>query len=251
LSRFLKINVQMPSILTGQYVNIQQTPASVGERVLAQLIDWLIQGVYFSGMLYLYYGTIADYTSDGTLMAIIILLIVFPTFFYALLCELWFNGQTFGKQLFHMRVVKTDGSTPGLGAYIMRWMFMLIDGFTFSGLGLVVMLFNTSNRRIGDLAAGTMVIKTNSYKKMKISLDEFAPFSRNYRPAYPAAENLSLEQVGLIDQTLGLNEGDPRVHALAEQVKHTLAIETVHETDDAAFLWRVKRDYQYYALEEI
>jgi len=96
-----------------------------------------------------------------------------------------------------------------------------------------------------------MVIKLGGYQKLQVTLDEFAPFSRNYRPVYPNAENLSLEQVSLIEQTLRLNEADPRVHALAEQVKRTLSIDHVHESDDSAFLWRVKRDYQYYALEEI
>ena len=150
-----------------------------------------------------------------------------------------------------MRVVKTDGSVPGIGAYLLRWIMMIIDGPTTSGLGVLVMVINKDTRRIGDLAAGTMVIKTNGYQKLQVSLEEFAPFSRNYRPVYPAAEDLTLEQVNLIDQTLRLKDEDPRIHALAEQVQQTLAIAHVHDSDDKTFLWHIKRDYQYYALEEI
>ena len=42
------------AFLTGQYVQIRQTPASVGERIGAQLIDWLIQGIFLYTFLYLF-----------------------------------------------------------------------------------------------------------------------------------------------------------------------------------------------------
>ena len=241
------------SILTGQFVRIQQTPASIGERLLAQLIDWAIQGAWFSGTLYVYINYLLEILNGSDALEIIIffVLILIPTLFYGLLSELFFNGQTIGKHLLKLRVVKTDGSMPGIGAYLLRWLLMLIDGPALSGLGVLVMLLNKDNRRFGDLAAGTMVIKLGIYRRLQVSLDEFAPFSRNYRPAYPAAENLSLEQVNLIGQTLRLKENDQRIHALAEQVKRTLGIENVHDSDDATFLWHVRRDYQYYALEEI
>ena len=241
------------SILTGQYVHIKQTPASIGERMLAQIIDWVTQAVYSFGLIYLHVSFLDELLRFSTALQVIFIfgVIILPTLFYGFLCELFANGQTLGKRIMKIRVVKTDGSSPGIGAYLMRWMFMIIDGPTTSGLGVLIMIFNKDNRRIGDLAAGTMVIKLGGYQKLQVTLDEFAPFSRNYRPVYPNAENLSLEQVNLIEQTLRLNEADPRVHALAEQVKRTLSIDHVHESDDSAFLWRVKRDYQYYALEEI
>ena len=241
------------SILTGQFVRINQTPASVSERLLAQLIDWAIQGAYFSGLLYLYVEVLDDFLGFSSALQVIFIIfgITLPTVFYGFLFELFGNGQTIGKRIMKMRVVKTDGSLPGIGSYLMRWMFMLIDGPLLSGMGVIVMLINKDNRRFGDLAAGTMVIKQGIYRRLQVSLEEFEPFSRNYRPTYPAAENLSLEQVSLIDQTLRLKENDQRIHALAEQVKHTLGIEHVHESDDASFRWHVKRDYQYYALEEI
>lgn len=241
------------SILTGQFVRINQTPASIGERLLAQVIDWAIQGAYFSGLIYVYTKFLNDMLgfSDTLQVCFIVFGLILPTIFYGLLFELFGNGQTIGKRLMKMRVVKTDGSMPGIGSYLMRWIFMLIDGPLLSGLGVLVMVINKDNRRFGDLAAGTLVIKQGTYRRLQVSLEEFEPFSRNYRPAYPAAENLSLEQVSLIDQTLRLKENDQRIHALAEQVKHTLGIEQVHESDDVSFLWHVKRDYQYYALEEI
>ena len=239
------------SILTGQYVRIQQTPASIVERMLAQIIDWTTQAVYAGGLSYLFFGLDLIRFSETLQVLVLVLGILLPMLFYGFLCELLANGQTLGKRLLKMRVVKTDGSVPGIGAYLLRWIMMIIDGPTTSGLGVLVMVINKDTRRIGDLAAGTMVIKTNGYQKLQVSLEEFAPFSRNYRPVYPAAEDLTLEQVNLIDQTLRLKDEDPRIHALAEQVQQTLAIAHVHDSDDKTFLWHIKRDYQYYALEEI
>ena len=239
------------SILTGQYVRIQQTPASIVERMLAQIIDWTVQAVYVGGLSYLFFGLDLIRFSETLQVLVLVVGILLPMIFYGFLCELLANGQTLGKRLLKMRVVKTDGSVPGIGAYLLRWIMMIIDGPTTSGLGVLVMVINKDTRRIGDLAAGTMVIKTNGYQKLQVSLEEFAPFSRNYRPVYPAAEDLTLEQVNLIDQTLRLKDEDPRIHALAEQVQQTLAIAHVHDSDDKTFLWHVKRDYQYYALEEI
>lgn len=239
------------SILTGQYVRIQQTPASIVERMLAQIIDWTVQAVYVGGLSYLFFGLDLIRFSETLQVLVLVVGILLPMIFYGFLCELLANGQTLGKRLLKMRVVKTDGSVPGIGAYLLRWIMMIIDGPTTSGLGVLVMVINKDTRRIGDLAAGTMVIKTNGYQKLQVSLEEFAPFSRNYRPVYPAAEDLTLEQVNLIDQTLRLKDEDPRIHALAEQVQQTLAIAHVHDSDDKTFLWHIKRDYQYYALEEI
>ena len=150
-----------------------------------------------------------------------------------------------------MRVVKKDGSTPSLGAYIMRWLLFIVDGPTMSGLGMLVMLLNQDNQRIGDIAAGTMVIKLNSYDKIQVSLDEFNQFSRSYQPVYPQVTDLSLEQIDLITRTLELPDNDPRIHALAEKVKQLLHISTPLERSDDTFLWRIVKDYQYYALEVI
>jgi hypothetical protein len=51
---------------------------------------------------------------------------------------------------------------------------------------------------MGDLAAGTMVIKEQNYRKIHVSLDEFDYLTKDYRPTYPQAADLSLEQINVI-----------------------------------------------------
>jgi hypothetical protein len=144
-----------------------------------------------------------------------------------------------------MRVVKVDGSMPSIGAYLMRWIFLLVD--TICGIGLFVIVFNARNQRLGDLAAGTMVIREKDYRRIHVSLDEYDFLTSSYRPVYTQASDLSLEQADLIRRTLGLNSAD-RPHLLlqlAQKVQTALGV-TPREPAPEQFLARLLRDYQWY-----
>lgn len=128
----------------------------------------------------------------------------------------------------------------------------IVDGPLTSGLGIFVILLTKNNQRLGDLAAGTMVIKEKNYRKIHVSLDEFDYLMKNYRPVYPQSADLSLEQVNVITRTLESGEKDRirRISALAQKVQSLLSI-TPQDGNQEKFLQTVLRDYQYYALEEI
>lgn len=233
------------SIITGQYVRLQPTVASVGDRILAQILDWIVLFAYV--MLAIIIA--ADIIK--TEWYYIITIGVIPLF-YTLLMEIFNQGQSVGKMIMNMQVVKLDGSRPTMSAYLMRWLLFLIDGPLTSYMGLLVMVLTRNNQRLGDLAAGTVVIKKQKYKKIQISLDEYDYLSKGYVPRYPQAADLSLEQIDIITHTLSMQQSDfaERTAQLARKVCEKLAIER-KETDDTAFLRRIVRDYQYYALEEI
>ena len=105
---------------------------------------------------------------------------------------------------------------------------------------------------MGDLAAGTMVIKDKNYRKIHVSLDEFDYLTKDYRPTYPQAADLSLEQVNVITRTLqsGKKDRARRIVQLAKKVQEILSI-TPRDGGQEQFLQTILRDYQYYALEEI
>jgi len=226
-------------------VRLQPTVASVGDRILAQILDWIILFAYV--MLAIIIA--ADIIK--TEWYYIITIGVIPLF-YTLLMEIFNQGQSVGKMIMNMQVVKLDGSRPTMSAYLMRWLLFLIDGPLTSYMGLLVMVLTRNNQRLGDLAAGTVVIKKQKYKKIQISLDEYDYLSKGYVPRYPQAADLSLEQIDIITHTLSIQQSDfaKRTTQLARKVCEKLAIER-KETDDTAFLRRIVRDYQYYALEEI
>ena len=189
------------TIITGQFVRISQTPASIGERLIALVIDYILLGFYVFSTLALF--SRIHLPSDFT-MLFFLAIVYLPVLFYAFLCEMFNQGQSLGKRLMNIRVVKADGSTPGIGSYLLRWLLFPIDGPVTGGLGLLVVLLTKNSQRMGDLAAGTMVIKEKNYRKIHVSLDEFDYLTKDYRPTYPQASDLSLEQINVITRTLHL-----------------------------------------------
>ncbi len=228
------------NIVTGQYVRIRQTPASVGERMLAQVIDWVIQLGYVA--LWVYIGP-----HFSTLQ--VILIVILPVLFYCPLCEMFTGGQTVGKWIVKLRVIMADGTLPSFSAFLLRWLLMIADGPTLGCIGVLVMILNRNNQRFGDMAAGTLVVKLQSYSKIQVSLDEYDYLTEGYRPSYPQASDLSLEQIDVITRALD-SEQPERITQLSQKVQQLLAI-TRREPSDESFLRRILRDYQYYALEEI
>ena len=228
------------NIVTGQYVRIRQTPASVGERMLAQVIDWVIQLGYVA--LWVYIGP-----HFSTLQ--VILIVILPVLFYCPLCEMFTGGQTVGKWIVKLRVIMADGTLPSLSAFLLRWLLMIADGPTLGCIGVLVMILNRNNQRFGDMAAGTLVVKLQSYSKIQVSLDEYDYLTEGYRPSYPQASDLSLEQIDVITRALE-SEQPERITQLSQKVQQLLAI-TRRELSDESLLRRILRDYQYYALEEI
>ena len=228
------------TILTGQFVRISQTPASIGERIIALIIDYVLIGFYiFSTVTVL---SKLRLPSDFT-MIFFLAVIYLPVLFYSFLCEMFNYGQSLGKRLMNIRVVKADGSVPSISSYLLR-----ITG----GLGLLVALLTKNSQRMGDLAAGTMVIKEKNYRKIHVSLDEFDYLTQNYQPTYPQAADLSLEQINVITRTLQSGKKD-RIRYIAQltkKVQELLSV-TPRENNQEKFLQTVLRDYQYYALEEI
>lgn len=239
------------TIITGQFVRISQTPASVGERFLALVIDYFLLSIYVIGISLLL-SKLNIHAFSGISFFFLFVFIYLPALCYSLLCEVFNRGQSIGKRLLNIRVVKADGSTPSLSAYLLRWLLFVIDVPLTGGLGLIVVLVTKNSQRLGDLAAGTMVIKEKNYRKIQVSLDEFDYLTQNYRPVFPQASDLSLEQINVISKTLASGEKDRlrRIHQLAEKVRTLLTIHP-EKTDDEQFLNTVLRDYQYYALEEI
>jgi uncharacterized RDD family membrane protein YckC len=238
------------TIITSQYVQIDQTPASIGERILARIIDMMLIVVYFS-FLSLCAGYISldrELDDAGTVFYVLLIL---PALFYSLLWELFNHGRSPGKRLLGIRVVMKDGSTPSLSAYLLRWLFLLVDIYLFQCIGVLSILLTKNHQRVGDLTAGTLVIKEKNYHRINVTLDEFLHLSVNYRPVFPQAENLSLEQINLINQTLFRYDSQrpQRIRDLAVKVRQFLRINP--QVNDEALLHTLTRDYQYYALEEI
>ena len=208
------------SIITGQYVTLQQTAASVSDRILAQLIDWAIIIMYLGfEILSMIYLDPFD-SLDENLAWILVFCLSIPPVFYHPICEMLNKGQSVGKMVMQCRVVMVDGSTPTIGSYMLRWLLYPVDVLLTGGLGLVFILFSKHNQRMGDMAAGTMVIKLINYQNMRINLNDYHYIQQNYRPTYNDAADLSLKQVDLIIKVLyhTKENREARIYRLAQNV---------------------------------
>ena len=69
------------------------------------------------------------------------------------------TGKTPGKAAFGITTVAPDGSPPGIGKAVVRWLLLFVDAFFFLP-GLISSLTSKGHRRIGDMAAGTYVVRS-------------------------------------------------------------------------------------------
>ncbi|MBV3428500.1 RDD family protein [Prevotella copri] len=243
------------NITTNQFVRIDQTPASIAERVIARIIDMVIAGIIGTATMYIYFFEL-DYETKNQLNYLFFFLIILPLWLYDFLWETFNEGQSPGKYIMKIRVVNKDGSRPTMGSFFMRWLLSTID-VGLSGIGLLFILLTKNAQRLGDLAAGTMVIKQVNLDKIHVSLDEFYYAKKDYRPVYEEAKNLSQAQIEVIEKAVygGNGEHENQIATLADKVAKFLGIEDKLKASiqkgnsKEKFLATILHDYNYYLLE--
>lgn len=141
------------AILTPEKTIVGYKLAGIGSRGLAHAIDWLaIAAIYFLGGL-------AAMLSGGLLIGAFIVLAYLGWALYFILFEGFWNGQTLGKRAMGIRVRMADGTaitvTAAIGRNFLRFADFVPAGYM---LGLISMFTSAKSQRIGDLAAGTIVV---------------------------------------------------------------------------------------------
>lgn len=236
-----------PNIINSQFVHIEQTPASIGNRILATIIDWIVLVFVFSSLR----GLLASINPNPIVGVI---LLVIPSF-YTPVCEQIFNGLTLGKLALGSRVVMQNGESVSISASFLRWMLSFVDIYLFF-IGPIAMLCNKRNMRIGDLAAGTIVIKERtSYKEIN-QLSRFTYLSNNYTPKLPFVADMTWGQVKFINETIVENKlynlsqrEQENINMLAGMIatKYNLV---VNPRDYHTFLRQIVNDYNYYTWHD-
>lgn len=69
------------------------------------------------------------------------------------------NGQTFAMKWLKLKIIDEQGGVPTIGALSIRWVLLIVDGFFFGIVGLVVMSTNPRHQRLGDQLAKTLVVR--------------------------------------------------------------------------------------------
>ncbi|MCB9148371.1 MAG: RDD family protein [Caldilineaceae bacterium] len=185
------------TIETPENVTFGYEVAGIGSRFVGALVDTLvltlaliILNVVLLGLLTVFssfntnvFSRLDDATMDwttGVVLAIFALLNFVLLWGYYILFELIWNGQTPGKRVAKTRVVRMDGNPIRFWDNVIRNLVRFIDFMPSAyGVGLITMFCNRHARRLGDFAAGTLVVK----EQPELALENIAARPRANSPA--------------------------------------------------------------------
>lgn len=239
-------------INTTQNVNINFTAASVGERILAYGIDWLIKIAYAVVIYQIMFKIFnideflknMDTWSKGAVYVIFYL----PVILYSLIFEALLDGQTPGKRILKIKVVKIDGYEASLADFIIRWFFRIVDLNMMSGVvALITIITSPKNQRLGDMTAGTSVITLRN--NVSINQTILEDLKEGYIPSYPTVIKLSDNDARIIKDTYkkAIKSKDYKtLIKLRAKIVDVLELKEVKHNRDHEFIDVILKDYNYY-----
>lgn len=230
-------------INTTQNVRLNFELASLGDRILAGVIDILI---LWGAVLGFRLGLPQTIPVQVTMYALVIL--------YHPLFELFNNGRSIGKMVMKTRVIRLDGTEPTIGDYSLRWLLGLVEVLISQGsIAMISFLFGEKSQRLGDMAAGTTVAKL----KPRVTLEQtlFEDTDDNYVPHYPQAGELSPIDIETLKEVVEAIKKTYTVSTitLIEKARSTveakLGIKAV-EKDTLSFISRIIKDYNFISSKD-
>ena len=153
------------NIDTPELVSIEMPLAGIGSRFIALLVDYLIWG---AGLVVLIVLGIAllpalhtfNRISAQWAEAIVIFIVFVVNWGYFTLFEAFWNGRTPGKRVAKIRVIQRSGRSIGLVESMARNLVRYVDQLPFFyAVGVIAMFVTRQHQRLGDLAAGTLVVR--------------------------------------------------------------------------------------------
>lgn len=245
-------------------IDLEFKVAAFSKRLLAWVIDIIVISCYYALMLRFIYPLLGFSETINTASQLFVIII--PVLFYQLVFELLFNGQTIGKMAAGIKVIDKEGREPGWEQYIIRWILCLgnlyiyvVPYILFRSPGMMIafmflyipdvltVLISSRSQRIGDLAAGTVIIDKNY--KADITETIYLPVSETgYVPVFPEVMRLNDRDINGIRNLLDIKrpsrDTEHYMIDVAQKIKSFLNIQSdLHARD---FLHQLLQDYNYY-----
>jgi uncharacterized RDD family membrane protein YckC len=161
-------------IETPEQTSIEFPLAGIGSRFLAILIDSLIQGavllvlaLIFVGLGFTFRGAGLGQSSAAAVWIVAVLIFIYFLLMYGyfILFESIWNGQTPGKRLTHIRVIKDSGQPITAIDAVGRNLLRLVDQLPFVyGIGVLCAWISPQSKRLGDYVAGTVVVHEKPFE---------------------------------------------------------------------------------------
>ena len=208
--------------------------AGIGSRFLAALVDtFLIAVLLILTNLTLFFLVANLVTGEAisqgaSWVAAFFGLISFAILWgYYIFFEMLWNGQSPGKRWLGLRVLRTDGTPIGLSEAIIRNLIRIVDFLpAYYGVGVITMFLNEQARRLGDLAAGTLVVYDRGNVTLSSLQTRTLPPSPAGQTASPFAqlpfERLQQEDVALAENFLQRRHQLQNADALAVELAGAL-----------------------------
>jgi len=220
-------------IQTPENVAFGYQVAGIGSRFLASLLDTLIVGLLQIVILVVLTLVIRAFDSSvfadqisAWVYAIFGLVAAIFYWGYYVFFEMLWNGQTPGKRWVGLRVIRSDGTPITLSEALIRNLARLVDFLPAAyGIGIVTMFIDKQSRRLGDLAAGTLVVQDRA----PITMQDLAvkrtvhlrPWANVSLEGFPV-ERLTNNDLSLIENFLLRRDQLTHRESLAIQILNTL-----------------------------
>ncbi len=234
-------------ITTPQNIPIQYELATLFDRILAFMVDYIILvSVLYVVFIFFLIGIIS---SNNEVSFFFYIMWVTPVIFYSFISEVLLKGQTIGKKIMGIKIMRLDGKELEIKDLLIRWFFRLIDIILTSGSLAIILIGSTNkNQRLGDMISNTVVIKLKPNKSFQ--LDDILKIheKKEYIIEYPEVVKLKEQEVLLIKETLdrySLYKNSVHIKALQNLVdKICVKLQKKKKKNDhATFLKKIIEDY--------
>ena len=174
----MAIHLGRLEVETPDHVTLRYDLAGGGNRGFAALVDVVAATLIFVGMVALWLA-LQDIVGVGlmrSLSGLMLLLAFLIAWSYFVVLEWLWEGRTLGKRIYGLRVITADGSPAPFTAVLIRNVIRVIDFLpAFYGLGLLAIVATPRSQRLGDIAAGTFVVRAPKPRMDLLSLRTIAP----------------------------------------------------------------------------
>jgi uncharacterized RDD family membrane protein YckC len=240
------------TIDTPEQVHLEFVLAGIGSRFMAVFLDMLIQLVLFAVLIAIAFAVLAagDFSKSRSMWVLAIWSLVWFCIYwgYYAAFEIFWQGQTPGKRWAGIRVIKESGRPINAFEAITRNLMRVVDLLPgFYGFGVVTMMLNRENRRLGDFVAGTIVVHETSDRESPV----FFNTADSSQFSFPQATKLTLQEVELIETFLARRLDIPsqvRLHSamrITEMVSARMGIDSgMRPPDNENFLELVVKEFR-------
>lgn len=248
------------TLRTPESVELEFTLAGIGSRTYALLIDYNLLALLLTGFLLVwtlastqlvsYLDTLdVNYSGLPNWLLAIAFFVSFAIFVgYFVFFETVWQGQTPGKRVAKIRVIQDDGRPVGLGQSTLRALLRPLDDLL--SIGALLIILSDREKRLGDWAAGTLVVQEESQIRNQLLQVEANEAITNLLLEQSAVRQLSPDDYAVVREFLkrrATMTPAARVSTsakLAGQVQRAIALEQRPELSDEAFLEAVYSAYQ-------